>query len=679
MRRFASRLNLYLAAVDLAGAAALYVAVCSVHLSALSGRSAVITAILGGAVVVAEVVPITLRRGDKAESYSLSGTAVVALVVTGPLWVCTLAQVSASLLDDVRARRAPAKVVFNVSLYAIGIVAARAVYVSLTGLALTGYTPGFHPDGIIPALLAGVTHFIVNVTLLAVVNAIVEDRPLFSQVPSYFRSEVATALTLLAVGPVVLIALNFSLLTLPIAVLPVLAVSRALAAANRELLAMHDSLTGLPNRALFLERVERLLRDRTSGLTALLFIDLDHFKEVNDAMGHPVGDELLRQVGNRLGGLVGGEDFAARLGGDEFAVVYEGLPSAAAATARAHAVASALARPLELQGVSLHVEASIGIALSPLHAQDVGALLRCADVALYEAKAKGAGSVVHYHPSYDDTSIERLTLMEQLRRGLERELVLHYQPQCRLKDGTIAGVEALVRWQHPTLGLLAPDRFLGAAENTGLMLPLTQHVLQQALAQLRRWRDEGLVLTVSVNLSARNLTSELLEHVSAQLGAHGIAGSALILEVTESAVIHDMASARAVIGQLRALGVRISIDDFGTGHSSLASIRELSPSEVKIDQSFVRAAAGSPRDAALVRAAVELGRSLEMTVVAEGVETAEVLRAVADAGCDLVQGHLVLPPVSGTEIAAWSRRPQAWTRLLRPLPVRRTELQGAVP
>ncbi len=316
-------------------------------------------------------------------------------------------------------------------------------------------------------------------------------------------------MTLLAVGPIALTALNFSLLTWPLCVLPVLAVSGALAAAKRELLAMHDPLTGLPNRTLLLQRAGKALRDRDDKFVALLLIDLDHFKQVNDAMGHPIGDELLRQIGQRLAEVTRVEDFAARLGGDEFAVLSNELPDVETALDVGNRIATALAGPVFLRGVSLHVEASVGIALSPLHAREVDILLQRADVALYQAKANGPGSVVLYEPSLDDNSIERLTLMEQLRSGLEHELVLYYQPKCRLSDGQVVGVEALARWQHPTLGLLGPARFLVAAENTGLMMPLTYQLLRQAMSQWSSWHEDGLEVSVSVNISARNLQADL--------------------------------------------------------------------------------------------------------------------------------------------------------------------------
>jgi len=656
---------MYLAIVLIGGATALTIDASSVHLPTFSRHQAIVMVVLGIAVIVGELLPMKLRRGYKVETYTLSGTATIALIITGPLWVAALVQISAGLVDDLRSRRSLLKVGFNASQYAIGLTLARAMFASLSGEAVTGFTPSFLPRELGPALVAAFTFFFVNVCLVAMVNALADGRRTFSYVWPYFRGEFTIALTLLAVAPVALAALNFSLATLPLCVLPVLAVCGALKAGNRELLAMHDSLTGLPNRTLLLEHAEKALRDRDDRLVAMLFIDLDHFKQVNDAMGHPVGDELLRVVGERLASVIRAEDFAARLGGDEFAVLCQDLPDTATALALANRLCVALSGPVILQDVSLHVEASVGIALSPIHADQVDVLLQRADVALYQAKAVGPGSVVVYDPGYDNNSIERLTLMAQLRNGLEDELVLHYQPKCRLSDGEVVGVEALVRWQHPTLGLLPPSGFLTACENTGLMMPLTLQALRQAVAQWRAWHDDGLDLTMSVNISARNIQFDLPPQLRSILDQFDMPGEALLLEVTESAVISNTEEAGRVIQELLKMGICISIDDFGTGYTSLAYMKDLSASEVKIDQSFVRTSADSPRDVAFVRAAVELGHSLGMRVVAEGVETPEVLQILSMVGCDLVQGHLILPAVPAEEFAVWARSSHTWSRTRR--------------
>jgi EAL domain-containing protein (putative c-di-GMP-specific phosphodiesterase class I) len=318
-----------------------------------------------------------------------------------------------------------------------------------------------------------------------------------------------------------------------------------------------------------------------------------------------------------------------------------------------------------LSGINLRVQASAGIALSPLHGSEVDVLLQRADVALYRAKEAGRGSVLVYEQSYDYNSIERLTLMAQLHEGLEKEIVLHYQPKCRLSDGEMVGVEALVRWQHPSLGLLMPDRFVYAAEKVGLSTRLTLEVLRQALAASSEFHSEGLDVSVAVNVSAPQIVNPRLAREVADLYRQKRSPRPkLILEVTESSMITDFQKAAQVVTELRELGIQISIDDFGTGYSSLEYIRDLSPSEVKIDRSFVASSVTSERDMALIRAAAELGRSLGITVVGEGVEDGEQLRAVAEAGCDLVQGFFILPPVPAGDLVSWSRRQKVWSRYL---------------
>ena len=313
-------------------------------------------------------------------------------------------------------------------------------------------------------------------------------------------------------------------------------------------------------------------------------------------MGHPIGDELLSQIGQRLASRGSSEgDFAARLGGDEFAVLCHDIPDVETALELANRISNSLAGPVVLQGVSLHVEASVGVALSPLHAKDVDVLLQRADVALYQAKENGPGSIVLYDSSYDDNSIERLTLMEQFRSGIEHELVLYYQPKCRLSDGEIVGVEALAAGSTRRFGLLPPTHFLIAAENTGLMMPLTLQVMRQALAQWRDWQKDGLDLSVSVNVSARNIPGRAGKPESKSCSTSStMPGESLLLEVTESSVVANTRSATNVIQELRAMGVGISIDDFGTGHSSLASSRTCRLTEVE-DRPVLRD--GRPRPA----------------------------------------------------------------------------------
>ena len=477
---------------------------------------------------------------------------------------------------------------------------------------------------------------------------------------------------LLSMAPVVLLSLQFSLLMVPLCLLPIVAVHRAASAAEGSAIqARHDALTGLPNRFLLLQRIaKRADAVRQGEQTALLLLDLDHFKEINDTLGHHVGDQLLQLVAARLSSVVRSGDTVGRLGGDEFAVLCPGVGDVDTALELSERCRQALSEPFSLEQVSLHVEASVGAALMPLHASGADQLVQHADIALYQAKAQRATSCA-YDPAHDSNSVERLALMEQLRSGMSSQLVVHYQPKCLASDGSLAGVEALVRWQHPTYGLLQPGQFLPAAENSGLIVPMTMLILEEALRQVRRWREAGLDLHVAVNISPRHLSdTELPRHIAGLLRAHALPGRALTLEVTESSIMSDPARAAHVLHRIRELGVSVSIDDFGTGYSSLAYLRDLHATEVKIDKTFVQRARHNARDEAIVRAAVDLGHTLGLRVVAEGIEDVETARLMIASGCDLLQGYLFLPPVPAAEITEWSAAdPSSWTDAPSPDPV----------
>ena len=420
--------------------------------------------------------------------------------------------------------------------------------------------------------------------------------------------------------------------------------------------ALHDTLTGLPNRALLANRCGQLLRaDKRAGTrTGLLVIDLDRFKEVNNTFGYQVGDELLRQVGPRLAGVLRDVDTVASLGGDEFAVLLPDMHGADDVTTVAIALAAALEMPFHVGGVDLDVEARIGVVISGEHGQDAATLLQHADFAMNYAKVQTLG-VFAYDPAFDSHPPSKLALLGDLRRALERgELVLYYQPKVSVSTGDVVGVEALVRWQHPERSLVFPDDFIPMAEHTALIGPLTRHVLDIALAQVRTWIDAGRPLPIAVNLSVRNLLDEhLADQVAELLAAHGVPGALLELEVTESAIMIDPVRARQVLEQLSALGVRISIDDFGVGYTSLSQLTTLPVSELKIDRSFVMTMGNDPGNATIVQSVIDLGHNLGVTVVAEGVETEQVLTALAGVECDVAQGYHLCRPLPAADFDRW--------------------------
>ena len=389
-----------------------------------------------------------------------------------------------------------------------------------------------------------------------------------------------------------------------------------------------------------------------------MLIDLDRFKEVNDTMGHEQGDRLLVEVSARLGQLLRGERLLARLGGDEFAVLAV-VPHRGAVGEVATRLHRALALPFDLGGVAIELGASIGIALQPDHGEDVSTLLRHADVAMYEAK-RGGSRIETYSSARDPYSPERLKLLGDLRRALDHdELVLHFQPKVALSTGRVIGVEALVRWQHPERGLLGPDEFLALAERTGLIADITRWVLDAAVRQCAAWRRAGIELPVAVNLAAANIVdTPLPEAVAAVLQRWEVPGRLLECEISEDTVMGDPRRATDVLERLRGLGVRLSLDDFGTGHSSLSYLKRLPLDEVKIDRSFVIGMADDPSDAAIVRSTIDLARHLGLEVVAEGVETTEVLDVLAALECDVAQGFLLSRPLPAAEFDGWLGRPR---------------------
>ena len=444
----------------------------------------------------------------------------------------------------------------------------------------------------------------------------------------------------------------------------ILIFDRSRAAAREDALvhqATHDALTGLPNRRFWNRECHHFLEhaERKSRNGAFLLVDLNRFKEVNDHLGHAVGDELLLRIARRLQIPLRENDLLARLGGDEFGVL---LPDTE--LDEAHQIAEELGQslfvPFKVFGLTLQVDASIGIALYPEDSADLDELQRRADVAMFAAKRCGRGHS-RYHVDQDHTSREQLMLNSDLRRAIEEDdLELYYQPKICCEDGSLRGVEALLRWTHPERGPLSPTEFIAVAEHTGLIQPLSNWVLKRAIGQAAKWYGRGKLIPVSVNLSARNLQeSGLADEIAKLLKAVSLPASAITMEITESMIMQNPELALKVMEKFAALGLRISIDDFGTGYSSLAYLKRLPAEEIKIDRTFISNIPEDREDLVIVRSTIEMAHNLGLSVVAEGVENIAIWKALRGMGCDLVQGFHFAAPLPAREFIEWETR---WNR-----------------
>lgn len=420
--------------------------------------------------------------------------------------------------------------------------------------------------------------------------------------------------------------------------------------------AQHDFLTGLPNRTLLHDRVNQsvALSSRHATRGAVLFLDLDGFKHINDSLGHPVGDKVLQSIAKRLVGCLRGSDTVSRQGGDEFVVLLSELEHAEDAAATARRMLQAVSEAHLIDSHDLHITTSIGVSIFPDDGLDADTLIKNADTAMYQAKENGRHSYQFFKPAMNARAVERQSLEEGLRRALERnEFALYYQPKINLTTGEITGAEALVRWTHPVRGPVSPAQFIPVAEDCGLIVPIGNWVLREACRQTRAWQDAGLRLaTIAVNISAIELRNEsFLGGVFEILANTGLPPAALELELTESVLMKHIESTETILQALRAKGVRLAVDDFGTGYSSLSYLRKLSVDTLKIDQSFVHQITALPEETTIVAAVIGMGRNLKLRVVAEGVETVEELAFLQAQGCDEAQGYYFSRPVVPDQLA----------------------------
>jgi diguanylate cyclase (GGDEF)-like protein len=619
--------------------------------------------ILVGFVALGELLPVELTRLDGDGEITTSTIFSFAVLIRFGLWPAILAQVLASIGADLAQRKPVWKAMFNASQYSLSVGAGGLTLMALTRASDLNGLRFFEGADLAGILSAGAVFFVLNNVLTRTAIALDQGVPIVRFFREGMSYQVAVNGVLLALSPIAVVAAERSLILLPLLALPMAIVYKSAAVyAEKEYKAyqaMHDGLTGLPNRVLFYDRAEQAIREghRTGVSAALMLIDLDRFKEVNDSLGHHIGDSLLKRIGPRLRQTLRESDTVARLGGDEFAVV---LLNVADRDSAGH-IATKLLRSLEVpflldevsEDLTLDVEASIGVVLCPDDGEDVDVLMQRADVAMYSAKDARTG-FEFYSGDRDTNSPKQLALLGDLRRGIESgNLFLDYQPQFDMATGGMVAAEALLRWRHPKYGMVPPDEFIVPAERTGLIRTLTMYSLERALAQWREWDATGTKLRVAVNLSRANLLNlRFPDELAALLSAADVPPSQLELEITESAIMADPGRAQDVLEKLSGMGIALTLDDFGAGYSSLAYLKRLPVGAIKIDKSFVIGMPVDENDFVIVSSTIDLARNLGLKVVAEGVESAVTWNRLKELGCDMAQGYWTGRPVAPEEIGS---------------------------
>ena len=608
---------------------------------------------LTAGVLLGEMLPVKIPRRGNDEMLTLSTAFSMALLLAGGLGPALIAQGIGSVIQDVASGKVGWRSRFNLGQYTLALIAANLAMRAISNIS---GVPAAHPldPSQLPALLIGsAVFFLVNTAVVNLAIAIYQEVSVIHYFRNNFAFVVVAGGAMLCLAPIVVAAISFSVLLVPLFLAPVVAIHHAVwHGARNEHAARHDPLTGLPNRTAFRETVEDTLKSDAQS-SCLLLVDLDRFKEVNDTLGHRYGDLLLQQVAERFREQLGPGDQIARLGGDEFAIFSHGRDRDSS-MALAQSIATALRCAFELEHIEVDTQASVGIALYPEDGTDVETLVQKADVAMYRAKG-GHVDFALYDERHDHNSPARLALTAALRTAVETEgLIVWYQPVLDLNTGDVLSVEALVRWQHPELGLLTPASFLEIAELTNLIKPLTQRVLDISLAQVARWREQDIDVVVAVNVSTRVLVDENFPRLVVNaLRNADVPANRLKLEITESTLIADPVTARAVLRELDRLGIEISIDDFGTGYSSLAYLADLPVSEIKIDQSFVSRMAAGSSETIIVSSTIDLAHHLGLRAIAEGVEDAALLPELKELGCDGVQGYEISRPLAADDATRW--------------------------
>jgi diguanylate cyclase (GGDEF)-like protein len=649
--------NLYVAVVSFVGLGALLLQITRLS-DEFTQASFWILAIL---VVVSEVFPIRIQRtSGSVEEITTATTFSFALLLLLSTPAAVIAQVAASLADDVIRRKPGRKTFFNIAQYALAMSSAGLVFEALTERAAT--TRDIDSVYLFSILISAAVFFLVNNALTDAAIAFEERRGLSSAFSTNLGFQAFTDAVLLGLAPIAAVTAKINLALVPLLVLPIVAVARgansslrnAKLAGEMHHLATHDPLTQLPNRSAFLGRLEAAVDRLLPGsMVAVLLMDLDRFKEINDTLGHHNGDNLLQQVGARLRAEIAAEFTVAHMGGDEFAILVEPESLTHAVSVAEH-VLRCFEPPFVVGDLPVETGVSIGMALCPEHGTNPNALVQRADVAMYQAKGARTGFAV-YEPEHDPYSVAALSLVPELRQATESgNLLLHYQPKVAVDTGHVLGVEALLRWNHARLGIIGPDRFIPVAERTGLIKQITLFVLGESMRQSQEWSRNGIDLNLAVNLSAYSLHDPTLTNdIEEALAKWSVPAESVELEITESALMADPVRASATLRQLTDMGLQIAIDDFGTGYSSLSRLRELPVSTIKIDKAFTLGLPRSDDDMAIVRSTIDLAHNLGLAAVAEGVESEHVWRSLAELGCDFAQGDYVSRPVAADALSNW--------------------------
>ncbi|MFN8078906.1 MAG: EAL domain-containing protein [Kineosporiaceae bacterium] len=614
--------------------------------------------LLAGLLVLGELRPVHVARADgDTDQVTVSTTFALALVLCGPLSLALLVQGLAVAAGDALGGRQRLRAAFNVAQYVLTLTSARAVYCLMTGVGMLDPTTTISADRVFAALAAGVTFFVVNNGAVALAVALQAGRSALAVIEGDLRAQGLTSVILIGLAPVAAMASRYSVMVLGLVALPLVGVQRnAGIAAQRQYEALHDGLTGLANRTLFRMRADRALTQARAagGVVGVMLLDLDHFKDVNDTLGHHVGDALLREVAARVSADQPDAATVARLGGDEFAMVIGPVAEPEQVRALAARISGRLRDPVVVDDVRIGIGASIGIALSSDHEATTDTLLQRADIALYQAK-NNRGDVQVYSPEYDQNTVMRLALMADLAGdGVPEGFGLVFQPQIETATGRVVCLEALMRWRHPVHGPIEPEVFIPLAENCGAIRNMSHRAVEESLRALDRLRTAGHDLSMAVNVSVRLLQDlEVPTWVREVLHERSVPAERLTLEVTESTLLADPRRALGVLRELRELGVRLAVDDFGTGYSSLSYLQQLRPDDLKVDKSFVTHMLADENDEVIVRSTIELAHGLGLTVVAEGVEDLATMGRLATLGCDRVQGFHIARPMSEESLLAW--------------------------